>query len=82
MKNDKELIEKLGGPAKLAHKLGFTVQRVQNWTVRGIPAQVKLDHPDLFLIPAPQASTRATAPSFDESDPHSRDTFLMSAHPS
>lgn len=49
--SDKELIMGLGGPAKVAELLGFKkhgVQRVQNWTTRGIPAQVRLDHADLF----------------------------------
>lgn len=50
---DQELIKSLGGPTKLAELLGFkkagSVQRVQNWTVRGIPAAVKLAHPAIFL---------------------------------
>jgi hypothetical protein len=50
---DAKLIEAQGGPAKLAEVLGLQkyggVQRVQNWTVRGIPAQVKLNHPEIFL---------------------------------
>lgn len=52
---DEKLIEALGGPAKVADKLGFDkeggTQRVHNWTVRGIPAQVKVDHPELFMVP-------------------------------
>lgn len=51
--SDSELIEQLGGPSRLAERLGYEksggVQRVQNWKVRGIPARVKLEHPDLFL---------------------------------
>lgn len=50
--DDADLINTLGGPAKVARLLGFEkfgVQRVQNWITRGIPAQVKLDHPELFL---------------------------------
>lgn len=52
--NDKELIASLGGPTKVAELLELDkakggVQRVQNWITRGIPAQVKLDRPDLFL---------------------------------
>ena len=50
MSNDKETIEHLGGSAKVARKLGYTVQRVQNWKERGIPAKVKLARPDLFPI--------------------------------
>lgn len=50
---DFSLIQALGGPSKLAAKLGLShpgsVQRVSNWQFRGIPAQVKLDRPDLFL---------------------------------
>lgn len=51
---DASLIKDLGGPAKLAETLGYDkaaggVQRVQNWTTRGIPAAVKVQHPDLFL---------------------------------
>ena len=81
MKNDKELIEKLGGPAKLAHKLGFTVQRVQNWTVRGIPAQVKLDHPELFLLPLSAAESSNEGVGFDGCG-REHGGLQMSAHPS
>jgi hypothetical protein len=54
MNNDADLIKALGGPTKVAELLGFDkagggVQRVQNWLTRGIPAQVKLDHPRVFL---------------------------------
>lgn len=52
MSSDKDLIENLGGPAKLAARLGYSVQRVQNWKGRGIPAQVRLDHPEVFPLPA------------------------------
>lgn len=49
---DAELIDHHGGPARLAAKLGWhegrAVQRIHNWRSRGIPAAVKLDHPDLF----------------------------------
>lgn len=51
MSKDKETIERLGGPAKVAALLGYSVQRVQNWTVRGIPAQVRLNHPEVFPLP-------------------------------
>ena len=51
--NDSELIEHLGGPTKVAEILRYDkaggVQRVQNWLVRGIPAQVKVDHPEIFM---------------------------------
>lgn len=51
---DKHRIYELGGPAKVAELLGLDktrggVQRVHNWTVRGIPAKEKLARPDLFL---------------------------------
>lgn len=50
---DSDLIDALGGSSKLAERLGYDkaggVQRVQNWKVRGIPARIKLQRPDLFL---------------------------------
>lgn len=51
---DRATIERLGGAAKLAELLGYDksaggVQRIQNWKNRGIPAEVKLQRPDLFL---------------------------------
>jgi hypothetical protein len=53
MTKDAQLIKELGGPAKLAEQLGFHkkggTQRVQNWLYRGIPSDVKLSRPDLFL---------------------------------
>jgi hypothetical protein len=53
MKSDSQLIDDLGGPARVAERLGYDklggVQRVQNWKTRGIPPKVKLEHPDLFL---------------------------------
>jgi hypothetical protein len=53
IEHDKALIERLGGPAKVAELLGYEkdggTQRVHNWTSRGIPAKVKLERPDLFL---------------------------------
>jgi hypothetical protein len=57
IEHDKALIERLGGPAKVAELLGYEkdggTQRVHNWTARGIPAKVKLERPDLFLAPPP-----------------------------
>jgi len=51
--NDAQLIQHLGGPAKVAELLGIDknggVQRVFNWITRGIPPRVKLERPDLFL---------------------------------
>lgn len=55
---DVALIEELGGAAALARRLNeaaddpddsYDVQRVQNWKTRGIPAEVRLKFPDLFL---------------------------------
>jgi len=52
--DDKQLIENLGGARAVAKLLGFNdrngTQRVHNWTTRGIPAKVKLDHADIFLM--------------------------------
>lgn len=53
---DAALIAALGGPAEVARKLDLDptkggVQRVQNWTVRGIPAAVRLQHLDVFGQP-------------------------------
>lgn len=53
MMTDSELIQSLGGPAKVASMLGYPkhggTQRVQNWLGRGIPPKVKVDHPEIFL---------------------------------
>nr|WP_082493656.1 YdaS family helix-turn-helix protein [Massilia sp. Leaf139] len=59
MSADKDLIESLGGPAKLAARLGCSVQRVQNWKERGIPPRVRLDNPDVFPLPQPHGSKQA-----------------------
>lgn len=51
--DDRKLIESLGGPARVAELLEYDksggVQRVQNWLKRGIPAAIKVAHPNLFL---------------------------------
>ena len=52
--NDKELIMKLGGVNVVSNYLGVSYQCVFNWLSRGIPAQVKLDHRDIFLNDDPQ----------------------------
>ena len=70
--SDAELIRDLGGPTKVAEKLGFKMpggaQRVQNWVVRGVPDAIKVKHPYLFmpeLAPAlantAQAATESVA---------------------
>ena len=57
---DAELIDRLGGPAKLARILGFSpkygTQRVFNWKSRGIPEVLRLRRTDLFG-PAPPPKT-------------------------
>lgn len=45
--NDKELIEKEGGAYRLAKRLNYKPQRVQNWVARGIPPKEKLRFPFL-----------------------------------
>lgn len=59
---DRELIDRLGGPAKVAELLGFDkkggIQRVHNWKERGIPPAVKLAYPNIFLV-QPQSSEPA-----------------------
>lgn len=52
--SDKELIMKLGGVNVVSSHLGLSYQCVFNWLSRGIPAQVKLDHRDIFLTDDPQ----------------------------
>ncbi len=51
--SDADLIRQLGGPTKVAERMGEkkkgSAQRVQNWISRGIPAGVKLKFPHLFL---------------------------------
>ena len=49
--SDKEKIEKLGGSTVVAEKIGYSVQRVQNWKLRGIPSKEKLKFPEIFLVP-------------------------------
>lgn len=59
--NDKELILKLGGPAKVAKLLGYEKhgqQRVTNWMTRGIPPAVKIEHPHIFLRDVLKTATR------------------------
>ncbi|HEV2540231.1 MAG TPA: hypothetical protein VGU03_11040 [Frateuria sp.] len=53
---DAALIQALGGPAEVARLLDLDpanggVQRVQNWTSRGIPPAVRLQHLDIFGQP-------------------------------
>lgn len=49
---DRALIKKYGGPVRLAQTLNlgrYGAQRVSNWNARGIPAHVKVMHPQLFM---------------------------------
>jgi len=53
IKIDSEIIESLGGCTAVAVLMGFDkdaggVQRVFNWKLRGIPAQVILNNPGVF----------------------------------
>ena len=47
-----QIIDALGGSAKVARDLGFDpdrgVQRVNNWKERGIPPEILLDHSRYF----------------------------------
>ncbi len=62
IQQDRDRIEALGGCTKVAELLGLPrqggAQRVSNWKTRGIPAEVKLAHPAIFLVnmPSPSAS--------------------------
>lgn len=46
---DQEIINLHGGVSALARKLNYKIQRVQNWTNRGIPYKEKVSHPELFM---------------------------------
>ena len=53
---DAAVIDRLGGSAEVARKLGYDpsaggVQRVQNWKMRGIPELVRLKNPSIFAEP-------------------------------
>lgn len=65
MTEDRKLIEDLGGPSKVAELLNFPKQggpqRVQNWLTRGIPAKVKVDHPELFMPEKAKSRKRKSA---------------------
>lgn len=84
IESDRQTIERLGGPTKLAELLGYDktaggVQRIQNWKKRGIPSEVKLQRPDLFLtelmdtnraaVDAPPTSVDRAAASDDAQPP-------------
>lgn len=58
MSDDELRIRRLGGPARVAALLQYSkrggTQRVSNWIDRGIPPRVKVERPDLFLVPLDQ----------------------------
>lgn len=63
---DADVIESLGGPTKVAELLGLlskpgAVQRVWNWTRRGIPPSVRLEHQDLFAVRKPELAEQQEA---------------------
>jgi len=67
IERDAALIRQLGGPTKVVKAIGadkkISVQRVQNWLTRGIPSQIKVDYPHLFMpelaqAPAQQPTTQ------------------------
>jgi hypothetical protein len=53
IEQDAELIEELGGSTAVSDLLNFEKPngpaRVNNWKTRGIPAEVKLAHPLIFV---------------------------------
>lgn len=65
MTDDRKLIEDLGGPTKVAELLNYPkqggAQRVQNWMTRGIPAKVKVEHPELFMPDQPKTKGKSKA---------------------
>lgn len=71
-RSDQKLIEALGGPAKVAELLGLQkyggVQRVQNWTVRGIPYKVKVEHPQIFMPELAASSAQVAQPDTESSN--------------
>ncbi|WP_338615522.1 hypothetical protein [Pigmentiphaga sp. CHJ604] len=69
MDADQHLIDKLGGPTRVAELLDMAgepgvVQRISNWKRRGIPAKVLLKHGE--VLRQAEAAADATAES-----PHS-----------
>ena len=61
--NDEQLINSLGGPAKVAELLKFEMPsgryRVQNWKKRGIPSSIKVKHASIFLRIKPRKQRQA-----------------------
>lgn len=66
MNSHEQIIERLGGPAKVARMLGIAdekgaIQRVSNWKRRGIPPRVLLEHPKVFKGVMPQSKEASHA---------------------
>lgn len=65
IERDADLIRDLGGPARVADKLGFErpggTRRVHNWLSRGIPSSVKVSRPDLFMAQPKRRPSKAEA---------------------
>ncbi|PHV13815.1 hypothetical protein CSQ90_26675 [Janthinobacterium sp. BJB303] len=83
MSDHKALIESLGGATKLAERLGYDkqggVQRVQNWTVRGVPPKVQLAHPEIFFRQAEAAAMRRDTDPVPDSSHADRQPALINA---
>lgn len=66
MNTHEQIIDRLGGPAKVAQMLGIAgekgaVQRVSNWKRRGIPPRILLEHQNVFagVMPQPKEASHA-----------------------
>jgi hypothetical protein len=64
------LIDRLGGPVEISRRTGFSVQRINNWKVRGIPASVRVQRPDVFW---PELIGTPGAPPVPQAQPEARD---------
>ncbi len=66
---DADLIDRLGGPAKIARSLGFEMpqgtRRVQNWKYRGVPPFLRVTRVDVFG-PFPPPGPAQTSEDTDE----------------
>ena len=47
--DDAKLIDKNGGVSAIAEMTGYSIQRVWNWRVRGIPPEEKIKYAHIFL---------------------------------
>lgn len=67
IEQDRARIDALGGCTKVADLLGLPkqggAQRVSNWKSRGIPADVKLAYPEIFLVNTPFHVTSRAKPA-------------------